>query len=58
MHLPATQSIPFSATDTHINFLLGFNTSYVGSVRICMPMYAKYIAGNTATRAASFTFVA
>jgi hypothetical protein len=37
MQLPAIQTISSRATDTNFIFLVGINTSYFGSVRICMP---------------------
>jgi hypothetical protein len=44
MQLPAAQSISSSATNTNFNFLIEYNTSYFGSVRICMPKIALEIA--------------
>jgi hypothetical protein len=44
MRLPALHSISSSAADKYIIFLVGNNTSYFGSVRICMPKIALEIS--------------
>jgi hypothetical protein len=44
MQLLATQSISSSTINTKFKFLVGINTSYFGSVRICMPKKALEIS--------------